>query len=122
MQPRTLRLIVGVPLLGALLLGLTACGPSVDSPTCEQGKTGATYTIRVSNPTDDKTYTTRLKVSKSKLDLSRDGEKMTLGPGESSTYTVTIKKGESRHVGVFWPGPKGDDTYKYRGELDGTCN
>lgn len=114
--------LLALPMAAGVLLTLAGCGPDAELAGCEPTDNGAKYTISVGNDSTDKDYTVRLLVSEHKLTLDRDGENMTLSPGESKNFTVTVKKGEERYVGVLWPAPKGDDTYKYRAQLQGTCS
>jgi hypothetical protein len=121
MRIRRWRRWLILPVAGVVLVFVAACGPTAKQTDCEQVGDNAKYTIKVTNESTDKTYKVRLLVSTIELSLDRDGENMTLEPGESKNYTVTIKKGEKKYVGVLWPGPKGDDTFKYREQLDSKC-
>lgn len=115
--------LITIPVLGAVLV-LSGCifgGPSAELVSCEPTESGAEYTISVSNDDTNESRTVHLVVSEYDLTFKREGEKKTLEPGESGSFTVTIERGKERHVRVLWPAPQGDETYKYDEKLDGEC-
>lgn len=106
-----------------LLLFLTACAPSAEMTCVQENEKTATYSITVTNDEEESSEVVRFHRNKSKLDFSRDGDERKLGPGESTTFSTTIKDdGEgTRHIGVFWPGPGGNDTWIVQKEVDHIC-
>jgi hypothetical protein len=128
MKTRRRRRLLALPLVGILLLGLFGCGPKVSDESCVTQKDGdAKYTFTIENTEDDTAVTFHWIVTndpnRAVDGFNRHGEEITLDVGESTTRSVTVKKGDDdgKRVQLFWPGVKGDDTFKYNKVKKAPC-
>jgi hypothetical protein len=117
-----------IPVAAGVLLLATACGPKVSDENCETQKNGdAKYTFTIENTEDDTKVTFHWIVTDDPTtyidDFNRHGEEITLGASDTTTKTVTVKKGDKdgKRIQLFWPGPKGDDTFKYNKVKKAPC-
>lgn len=120
---------LAIPIGIGILVVATACGPKVSDEKCEtQGNGDAKYTFTIKNTEDSKKVTFHWIVTDDPTivvdDFNRHGDEITLKAGDTTTKTVTVKKNDKdgKHVQLFWPGPKGDDTFKYDEVKKATCS
>lgn len=129
MRQRRRRRWLAIPAAGLVLLLATACGPRVSDESCETQKNGdAKYTFTIENTEDDTKVTFHWIVTddpSAKIvdDWNRHGEEITLSAKDTTTRTVTVKKGDKdgKRIQLFWPGVKGDDTFKYNKVKKAPC-
>ena len=120
MENRRRRRWTLIPAVVVVLVCASACGPKVSDENCETQKNGnAKYTFTIKNTEDDTKVTFHWIVTDDPTvvvdDFNRHGEEITLKANDTTTRTVTVGKNDKdgKHIQLFWPGPKGDDTFKY---------